>query len=112
MAATGEQKRAFGKALQGRVTTKAEREALAEQLGVSPEAVRTWTTGERVPDPDVVFTIEKQLKLKSGTLSRHLGYLPLDARDSLSVEAAIAADATINEDGRRYLLAVLRAARG
>jgi transcriptional regulator with XRE-family HTH domain len=52
----------------------------AADLGVSERTVRSWMRGERVTSPDTVFAIERRLSLEPGSLSAHLGYLPLDAR--------------------------------
>lgn len=50
---------------------------LAEALDVSERTIRSWTRAERLTSPDVVFTLEDRLGVTPGTLSRHLGYLPV-----------------------------------
>ena len=74
---------------------------LAELVGVSDDAVRKWTYGNPPTDPQRVFTIERHVEVSPGELSRHLGYLPVDA--GVSVLAAIDADPRLPEVAKRLL---------
>lgn len=65
--------------------------------------------GIKEPTVDVAFAIERVLGAKPGQLSRHLGYLPLDAKASTTVRSAIEADPMLDERGRRSLLAAYEA---
>lgn len=106
VAATPDQRRAFGEALSLRLSTKEQRIAAADELGMTENAVWLYTRGEREPDRDVVFQLERYLGERPGALSRILGYLPLVARAALSVRDAVADDPTLDEQGRRAVLAV------
>lgn len=83
---------------------------LARRVGVSQSAVSKWLAGGAI-DPDNVFAVERALNRKPGSLSRLMGYLPLDAVPTLTPEDAIAADATLSADTRGDLLAILERAR-
>jgi transcriptional regulator with XRE-family HTH domain len=52
---------------------------VAQSLGVTEAAVSYWLAGQRVPDPDTVFALERLLGCAPGELSRHLGYVPAEA---------------------------------
>lgn len=106
MPATAEQRRAFGAALALRLKTKEQRIAVADLLDMSENAVWLYTRGEREPDRDVVFELERHLGDRPGALSRILGYLPLGARSALSVRDAVADDPGLDDQGRRAVLAV------
>src|SRR5258705_10783907 len=55
------------------------RAEVAQSLGVSEAAVSYWLAGQRVPDPDTVFALERLLGCAPGELSRHLGYVAAEA---------------------------------
>lgn len=108
----------FGEAM------RAQREALAlkqEDVAVamtdagfkmSAQAVGNWERGESFPEsPEKVFTLERVLHLPGGTLSRFLGYLPLDAVRIVGVEDALIADRTLSDDLREGMLAAYRSRR-
>ena len=82
-------------------TTRSPLSKLAELVGVSDDAVRKWTYGNPPTDPQRVFTIERHVEVSPGELSRHLGYLPVDA--GVSVLAAIDADPRLPEVAKRML---------
>lgn len=88
---------------------------VARDLGmaspISGSAVSQWIAGKTEPDPQRVFAIERALHLKPGTLSRFLGYLPLDAHPVLSVEDAIDADPRLTPPLRDAIRAAYRAGR-
>ncbi len=52
---------------------------VAQSLGVTEAAVSYWLGGQRVPDPDTVFALERLLGCAPGELSRHLGYVAAEA---------------------------------
>lgn len=84
---------------------------LAAQLGrASYTPFYRWGEFKAEPQPAEVFAIEKILDVPPGTLSRHLGYLPPEARSSaptgVSFEEAIRTDPELNDLGRRTLRAV------
>lgn len=106
MPATPDQRRAFGAALALRIKTKNQRAEAAEALELSENAVWLYTRGEREPDRDVVFELERHLGERPGALSRILGYLPTEARAPLSVRDAVAGDPGLDDQGRRAVLAV------
>lgn len=78
---------------------------------MSENGVWLYTRGEREPDRDVVFELERHLGERPGALSRILGYLPVGARSALSVRDAIADDAGLDDQGRRAVLAVYEVVR-
>jgi transcriptional regulator with XRE-family HTH domain len=85
---------------------------LSRILGVSSAAVSLWLNSDSLTiKPDNVFAIERALELAPGSLSRLLGYLPVDAAPAVTPEEAIVADATLSDDARELLLGALRAAR-
>jgi transcriptional regulator with XRE-family HTH domain len=62
----------------------------AQSLGVSEAAVSYWVAGQRVPDPETVFALERLLGCAPGELSRHLGYVPAETdRSPADVVAAV-----------------------
>lgn len=84
---------------------------LAVQLGrASYTPFYRWAEFRAEPQPAEVFAIEKILDVPPGTLSRHLGYLPPEARSSAppgsTFEEAIRSDPELNDLGRRVLRAV------
>lgn len=74
---------------------------LAAVLGVGERTIRSWARAERSTSPDVVFALEDRLAAAPGTLSRHLGYLPLD-RDEAERIVATRIAAQVREDAGRY----------
>jgi transcriptional regulator with XRE-family HTH domain len=70
---------------------------------VSKSSVSQWAGGVHEPTRAKVFAMERLLKLKPGTLSRHMGYLPASAKDVKSVLDAIDADPKLSE-GTRFIL--------
>lgn len=71
-------------------------------------SVYYWMSATNEPSRAKVFAIERVLGLKPGSLSRHLGYLPVGAKDVKTVADAIASDGALDERGRRALLALYR----
>lgn len=84
---------------------------LATSLGRATHTVfYRWAEYKAEPQPAEVFAIERVLEVPPGTLSRHLGYLPPEARSAAPIKAtfeeAIRADPDLNDLGRRTLRAV------
>lgn len=73
---------------------------------MTENAVWLYTRGEREPDRDIVFELERYLGERPGALSRILGYLPVSARSALSVRDAVGDDAGLDDQGRKAVLAV------
>lgn len=99
---------AFGLALEDELQRAGRKNAwLAAQLEVSPQLVSNWTKGEREPLPRTAVKVEEVLDAAPGTLTRHLGYLPIAAAGEIiefSVIDAILADPQLDEDSRRVML--------
>lgn len=103
----------FGRVLSARLAGKSREDfaaAVATESGesVSEAAVSQWTTGKNEPTRNKVFAIEKVLGLKPGTLSRCLGYVPVGAREPRTVADVIQSDSSLDERGRRAILALYR----
>lgn len=74
-------------------------DAVADALGVSVRTIQSWVRGERVTTPSQVFALERAVGCAPGSLSRHLGYLPVPAEDTLQdqqgrLRARVAAEAS------------------
>jgi transcriptional regulator with XRE-family HTH domain len=108
-----DRQRAFGNALREALTVqKMTQGDLAEALGVRQPTVSGWITGISAPDSvDQTFAIERALKVRPGSLSRHLDYLPLEAvRSVATVRAALMEDPELSADEKSMLLAAYEAA--
>lgn len=86
-----------------------QRRAVSEALGVSVSQVSRWYRGLDQLRPNQVFMLEEALDLDAGTISRELGYEPVNSR--IGVEAAIREDPRLDATGRRVLLAAYRELR-
>ena len=107
-----ERRRCFGHALASalgeRDVTQAE---LADALATTQSAVSAWITGKSEPAADTVFACEVATGVGPGALSRHLGYLPLDAVAAQPrVEDLVANSDQLDDDGRHLALTVWRTA--
>lgn len=102
---------AFTTALERELDTRGRgaKTRLSEALDVPASTLSGWVTGDRTPEPSTVFAIERALELDPGALSRHLGYLPLDAVDVHIVKAedAIIADPGLSARAKRSALTVI-----
>jgi transcriptional regulator with XRE-family HTH domain len=78
------------------------------KVGRVQTTVSDWVLGRAEPPASVVFALEDTLGLAPGTLSRHLGYLPL-ATFRPTFEDAVRADPDLSERERAFLLAGYRA---
>lgn len=75
----------------------------------SQSVISGWLHGVTSWEPEILFAVERSLGLRPGDLSRHLGYLPLDARSGpTTVEGAINADPRLRPALRRALIAAHR----
>ena len=80
---------------------------LAAMLDVSWHAVGSWEKAIWAPAPAKVFEIERVLALPPGSLSHHLGYLPV-AGAQPSVSSAIDADPKLDERAKGLLTEMYR----
>jgi transcriptional regulator with XRE-family HTH domain len=84
-------------------------EDLARSLGTTQSSVSGWINGKYEPAAETVFTIERSLGLDPGSLSRPLGYLPVEpAARPVSVETAIAQSPQLDADAKDALAALYR----
>ena len=84
-------------------------EDLARLLGTTQSSVSGWINGKYEPAAATVFTIERSLGMDPGTLSRPLGYLPVEpASRSVSVEGAIAQSALLDDEQKVALCGMYR----
>lgn len=72
----------------GALLRDATQAAVAARVGVSPQLVSDWKRGRRRPAPGQVFALERALGAAPGELSRHLGFVPIDA-DAVAVTDAL-----------------------
>ena len=80
---------------------------LAAVLDVTWHAVGSWEKAIWAPAPAKVFEIERLLALPPGSLSHHLGYLPV-AGAQPSVTSAIDADPRLDERAKSLLTELYR----
>ena len=117
---TDEQRAKFAEALEmylGRAKmTQADlvRKLRAAGLPVHQTSVSQWCAGQTEPQRRMVLEMERQLRLVPGLLSRHLGYLPVDAVALAvsDVETALLTDERLAPDQRQALIATYRALVG
>lgn len=82
---------------------------LAGMLGTTQSSVSGWINGRYEPAAPTVFTVERCLGMDPGSLSRPLGYLPVEpASRSVSVESAIAQNPQLDDEEKAALSAVYR----
>lgn len=112
--ATDEQLESFGRALVTALNAKGLTSgALLGLVAAKTDngkrsVINRWMNGEAEPSRPKVIAIEQVLELEPGTLSRHLGWLPLDAANVPGVEASILADADLTPTQKNILLAALQ----
>jgi transcriptional regulator with XRE-family HTH domain len=82
---------------------------LARRLGVSPQAVTNWTTGQARPSKANLTRLEEELDAQPpGALLHAFGYATGECRQSeTSIEDAIRADRRISPEDKRVLLAIV-----
>lgn len=83
---------------------------VAAVVDASQQAVSAWEKGTRIPeDPQTVFALEEAVKVAPGTLSRILGYLPLDAESVPSaIVDSIISDGRLDTGMKRALIDIYR----
>lgn len=102
---------AFGRALHdSRTARKLSQNELASKAGVTQAAVSGWESGTYVPEPAVVFKLERTLRVPPGYLSVHLGYVPADAQTTVTgdVERAVLGSPVLDSHDKRALVAMFR----
>ena len=111
---------ANGKAAEGRLafgrmlaealrSRRMKQEDLARSLGTTQSSVSGWINGKYEPAATTVFAIERSLELDPGSLSRPLGYLPVEPpAHPISVEAAITQSPHLDDDAKDALSALYR----
>jgi len=100
----------FGRALSDALKVRTmKQEELAGLLGTTQSSVSGWVNGKYEPAAATVFAMERVLDLDPGSLSRPLGYLPVDPQSrSVTVEGAIA-QSQLDDEDKAALAAVYRA---
>lgn len=87
--------------------------AVGEQVGVTQQAYARWENALGEPAPNVVFELERALRLRAGALSGHLGYGPVRSdRGRIRVIDAILTDRKLSDRGRDALIAMYDALTG
>jgi transcriptional regulator with XRE-family HTH domain len=83
---------------------------VARRLGVSPQAVSNWTSGQAKPSRSNLARLEEELDAQPpGTLLHAFGYATAECpQPDTSIEAAIRAEQRISPDDKRVLLAIVR----
>ena len=105
----------FGRLLSDALKARGMRQDdLAGLLGTTQSSVSGWINGRYEPAAPTVFTVERCLGMEPGSLSRPLGYLPVEPASRLvSVESAIAQSPQLDDEEKAALSAVYRVlARG
>jgi transcriptional regulator with XRE-family HTH domain len=103
-------RRRFGRLLSDAMKARGMRqEDIAGMLGATQSSVSGWINGKYEPAAATVFTLERCLSLDPGTLSRPLGYLPVEpVARGISVEGAIAQSPHLNDEEREALASMYR----
>jgi transcriptional regulator with XRE-family HTH domain len=101
---------AFGRVLAEALKSRnMKQDDLARSLGTTQSSVSGWINGKYEPGAATVFTIERSLALDPGSLSRPLGYLPVEpAAHAVSVEAAVAQSTNLDDDAKAALATLYR----
>lgn len=105
-----DRERSFGETIAEVLALQGMRQVdLADALGTGQATVSSWIHGKAEPSPETVFWAERVLKMAPGALSRHLGYLPLEALDGqIDAEDAIRRSPDLDSDGRKLVLVTYR----
>lgn len=106
--------RQFGRALEIQLRGRSQKEfaeAVAREEGrdrpYSQQQVSTWISGIE-PNPRQAIAIERALRVRAGTLTQLLGYLPVSSKPVKTVREAIEADPGLDETGRAAVLSTYR----
>ena len=105
-----ERRLSFGRMLAEALKARGMRQDdLARTLGTTQSSVSGWINGKYEPAAATVFSIERCLTVEPGTLSRPLGYLPVEpASRSVSIEGAIAQNTQLDEEQKAALSTMYR----
>lgn len=76
---------------------------VAAALGCTAQAVQHWVAGKKAPPNARVFALEALLEVGAGTLSKHLGFMPVKPENIVSVSDAILSDPTLTSSDRQVL---------
>jgi len=115
--ATPEQKAAFGEALIAALHAREMRPpdlvdvVSATSRDNASNLVKNWVNGKSEPSRPTVIAVEQFLDLEPGTLSRHLGWLPVGAPAIADPEAAVIADKRFTGEQKRVLLQLMKSFR-
>ena len=109
-----DQRKAFGMALEAAMAA-AEIHSVAElhRRGILAGMEKTqssfahWIRGESEPSRPEVLTLEEICQVEPGQLSRHLGWIPLEASTDVTVEEAVLADSSISAANKAILLGLI-----
>lgn len=104
---------AFGAALARALTLSGRPQRdIAAAIGVSDRTLSDWKLGKSEPErAETTFALERELNIPAGELSRHLGYVPLEAAAG-SWERALGLDPEIDDRLRDAILAMIKAMKG
>lgn len=109
-----ERRRQFGQALREAlaVRKKTQRDLGALLGGLSQPWISAWIAGDAEPVPLTVFEVERVLELVPGSLSKLLGYLPLDAVTvTADFDKVVKADPYLDDDAKKGLVSMYRSLR-
>jgi transcriptional regulator with XRE-family HTH domain len=97
---------AFGLAVARHLTRRGDQTRLGEALDLKPSTLSGYVNGKRIPPVEVAAAMERHLDLDPGTLTVHLGYLPLEAGEVniTSTEEAIIADGRLTGSQKSHML--------
>lgn len=84
----------------------------AEGIQTTKHTVSLWVNGTQPAKPHEVFAIERALGRPPGSISRVLGYIPVEAKPARTVAEAIDADPQLGPTGRAALHSLYVAMRG
>lgn len=105
-----EQRLGFGRLLADGLKARGmKQEDLARMLGTTQSSVSGWINGKYEPAAATVFAVERCLGTEPGTLSRPLGYLPVEpVARTVSVEAVIAQSPQLDDEAKAALTSLYR----
>lgn len=106
----GDRRVGFGRVLADAMKARGmKQEDLAGMLGTTQSSVSGWINGKYEPAAATVFTVERCLGIEPGSLSRPLGYLPVEpVARTLTVEGAIAQSGNLDDEEKAALAAMYR----
>lgn len=79
---------------------------LGRSLGIGQSTISAWVADRATPGHAIVFRVERELGVSPGSLSRHLGYLPVDVAQPGTVLDCIDADPALTPGQQAALRAV------